>query len=487
MEVTPTRPPIRLDLCDAALLVAFAVLAAVGTRQASLLFADGAVSLAAAWLFDFWDLLLAQVPTRAVGLMALYGPAWVLRWALGPAAETYVVVAHILYFGVPLLLWLVIRAVQSHPAFARLYLCLALMLVFYPSELIVGLGIWLVWAAIVAKPGRSRAAVVLVTAGFAVPLAFTHPATGLISLLYMLTGGLLAAAGRPFPRQALIAAAAMTALLLCAFLVTDALLPPTNPTVTMVLATSRYFYIDPVWMAATLTVYPLLAVLSLLMLIPSLGAASARLRVRPFFVLCVAAFGLWFAANGTNLMTWIFARQTASYFLVLSLAFAIASPEARWLEEARRPLMLFAGVMVVASLSTGFDMALFDRAVEKRLAPIEQRAQTTPALIDLTDPATSPWESKFLRRLSLRGYFKWLAADDYLRDVVIPNYGGESPSLAFYTYFRSARGAVLYRTLDQQGDWVPLECAPVDRALVNARDDTDRRFLHFLSERYCVR
>ena len=268
MEVTPTWPPIRLDLCDAALLVAFAVLVAVYTRQASLLFADGAVSLAAAWLFDFWDLLLAQVPTRAVGLMALYGPAWVLRWALGPAAETYVVVAHILYFGVPLLLWLVIRAVQSHPAFARLYLCLALMLVFYPSELIVGLGIWLVWAAIVAKPGRSRAAVVLVTAGFAVPLAFTHPATGLISLLYMLTGGLLAAAGRPFPRQALIAAAAMTALLLCAFLVTDALLPPTNPTVTMVLATSRYFYIDPVWMAATLTVYPLLAVLSLLMLIP---------------------------------------------------------------------------------------------------------------------------------------------------------------------------------------------------------------------------
>ena len=94
---------------------------------------------------------------------------------------------------------------------------------------------------------------------------------------------------------------------------------------------------------------------------------------------------------------------------------------------------------------------------------------------------------KFLRRLSLRGYFKWLAAYDYLRDVVIPNYGGESPSLAFYTYFRSARGAVLYRTLDQQGDWVPLKCAPVDRALVNARDDTDRRFLHFLSERYCVR
>ena len=151
MEVTPTRPPTRLDLCDAALLVAFAVLAAVGIRQTSLLFADGAVSLAAAWLFNFWDLLLAQVPTRAVGLMALYGPVWVLRWALSPAAETYVVAAHILYFGVPLVLWLVIRAVQSHPAFARLYLCLALMLVFYPSELIVGLGIWLVWAAIVAK------------------------------------------------------------------------------------------------------------------------------------------------------------------------------------------------------------------------------------------------------------------------------------------------------------------------------------------------
>jgi hypothetical protein len=132
-------------------------------------------------------------------------------------------------------------------------------------------------------------------------------------------------------------------------------------------------------------------------------------------------------------------------------------------------------------------MALFDRAVEKRLGPIEQGAQAPPALIDLTDPATSPWESKSLPRLSLRGYFKWMAADDYLRDVVIPNYGGESPSLAFYTYFRSARRAVLYRTLDQQGDWVPFECAPVDRALANARDDTDRRLLQFLSERYCVR
>jgi len=35
--------------------------------------------------------------------------------------------------------------------------------------------------------------------------------------------------------------------------------------------------------------------------------------------------------------------------------------------------------------------------------------------------------------------------------------------------------------------WIPFEYAPVGRALLEARDELDRRFLAFLSERYCVR
>jgi len=484
MEVTSTPSPTRLDNCDAALLAAFAMVVAIGTWQRCLLVNDGAVFLTAGWLGNVWDLSLSQNPPRAVSLLAMFGPAWLLRGALGLSAEAYVVVAHLLYFTVPLLLWAAIRAVEPHPAFARLYLCLAMALVFFPSEVIVAIGLWLVWAAILVKPGRSRAFAVLATAGFAVPIAFTHPVTAAMSLLYLLAGGLLAATGRPFPRHALIGAAIMTVLLLGAFFLTDAWRSGGNPTGDAWLAAARYDYVDPVWMIATIGAYPLLALLWLLMLAPSLGVAIPHQRLPPILVLVIGALGLWFAANGSGLLTWIFARQTGPYVLALSLALAITSPPAQWLAEARRPIMLFACLMAVAALSYGFDLALFGRAVEARLATLTQRADAPPALLDSREPDTSPWGTQPAPRLALRGYFKWMAADHYVRDLVVPDYGGNRMTFAFYSYFRSGRRVVFYRPLDRE--WVPFVCAPVARALADTRDDIDRRFLRFLSEGYCV-
>jgi hypothetical protein len=485
MDITPTLPPTRLDSCDAALLLAFAVVTAIGTWQCCLLVNDGAVFLAAGWLGNVWDLSLSQNPPRAVSLLAMFGPAWALRSALDLSAETYVVVAHLLYFAVPLLLWLAIRGVEPHPAFARLYLCLAMALVFFPSEVIVAMGLWLIWAAIVARPGRSLAFAVLATVGFAAPISFTHALTALLSLLYLLAGGLLAATGRPFPRHALVAAAIMTVLLLGAFFLADAWQAGGNPTGNAWLEKSRYTYLDLGEMLATVILYPVLIALWLLLLAPGFGAAVAHRRLSSILVLAIGALGLWFAANGVDVVTWIFARRTGPYVLVVSLVLALALPAAQWLAAARRPFMLFAGVMAMASLSYGLDLALFDRAVEARLAPLVERAETPPAFADIAGPGTMPWQSRPVPRPLLRGYFKWMAVDDYVRDLVIPDYGGERMTIAFYSYFRSNRRAVLYRTLDNE--WVPFECAPVVRALADARDDIDRRFLRFLSEQYCVR
>ena len=126
-----------------------------------------------------------------------------------------------------------------------------------------------------------------------------------------------------------------------------------------------------------------------------------------------------------------------------------------------------------ASVSYAIDLFLFGRAIDRRLASISGFVAVPP----------SPAGERSLARI----YFKWAAAPDYVRDIVVPDYGGERMGAAFYTFFRSGRRAVLYRPLDRKGEWVPFECAPVDRALGRARDDIDRSFLRFLDDMYCVR
>jgi hypothetical protein len=73
-----------------------------------------------------------------------------------------------------------------------------------------------------------------------------------------------------------------------------------------------------------------------------------------------------------------------------------------------------------------------------------------------------------------------------VRDVVVPDYGGQRMTFAFYTFFRSNRRVVLFPALDRPGEWVPFECAPVDRALAKPYDAIDARMLRFIRERYCV-
>ena len=106
-------------------------------------------------------------------------------------------------------------------------------------------------------------------------------------------------------------------------------------------------------------------------------------------------------------------------------------------------------------------------------------------LIAFTHPGIAPPPPT--ERTSAHIYFKWLAAPNYVRDIVLPDYGSRRMGFAFYTFFRSNRRAVLYRPLDRRGEWIPFECAPVDRALTRARDEIDRQFLAFLSKNYCVR
>ncbi len=164
----------------------------------------------------------------------------------------------------------------------------------------------------------------------------------------------------------------------------------------------------------------------------------------------------------------------------MALALALASPASTWLVAARLPLTIFSAVIAVAAVSYTIDLALFGRAADARLAPLYADAGPAPRIVDV-GPPVSP-----LKRTVTHVLFKWAAGPDYVRDVVVPDYGGDRMTFAFYTFFRSDRRAVLFRPLTRRGEWVPFECAPVDRALIHARDDIDRRFLRFIRERYCV-
>ena len=56
----------------------------------------------------------------------------------------------------PLALWLVLRAVEPHRLFSRLYLAIVLALIYFPTELIAGAGLWLIWMALIVDPRAQR-------------------------------------------------------------------------------------------------------------------------------------------------------------------------------------------------------------------------------------------------------------------------------------------------------------------------------------------
>jgi len=295
-------------------------------------------------------------------------------------------------------------------------------------------------------------------------------------LLFALVGGALRLLGRPFPPRLAIAAAAMGGALLVAYFVTSALFHPSNPTVALNQGFNKFDYINPIWLLATLALFPTLAALWLLLLAPGLEAAAARWRLAPAAIVIIAGLGLWFAAAGTGPLTWLYARHTASHVLALALALALVSPAA-WLVAARRPLMLYAAITALAAVSYNVDLFLFGRFVDNHVRP---------GVTDVDAPAAA-WPARFSEPYGERSYLKWGAGRDYQRDVVVPLYDWYQVTLAFYSFFRSDRESVLFHPLGRPGDWIPFECAALDRARPRAHDAGDRMFLDFLSDRYCVR
>lgn len=466
--------PTAFDRTDAALLGAYLLAAALGTWTNCLLFHDGAVYLTAAWLGDAWDLFYSQFPTRVVSTLLEFGPAWALRSGTTLSSDAFMLAAHILYFAGPLALWLVLRAVEPHRVFSRLYLAITLMMIYFISEMIAGLGLWLIWFALLTDPGRARVTKIAVTLAIAPLLIFTHPGVGMLSVVLALLGVALLLLGRPFPRPLAVAAGLMGALLIAAYLATSSSMAPTNPSITPHLQINRHDYINPKWMLVTFVLFPMIPAVWLLLVAPGLESARARWRLSPRAVLIVAFAGAWFAAAGTGLLLWLYARHTAPHILALALALALTGSPV-WLTAARLPLVFCAAIGAIAAVSYNADLYLFGRFIDRHLQP------------GIVDVATfhPRWPPPIADRDVVRTYVKWAAAPDYVRDVVVSEQDWYRLALAFYSYFRSGRQSVLYHALDRRGDWIPYECAAIAR--VEPRDDKDRAFVAFLAERYCVR
>ncbi len=460
---------------DKALLGAFLLAALLGTWTRCLLLNDGAVLMSAGWFGDAWHLYFDQITGRAVSVLMLFGPAWAARAVLGLGADAYLTLAHALYFAVPLALWLVLRAVERNRLFSRLYLAIVLVLMYFPSELIVGIGLWLIWLALLSDATRPTRDVVMATLLLGAVMAFTHPALALMSILYVVAGSLLGALGRPPPPRSLVAAVALSVLLLAAYFATSRWLPPTNPTITAALGTGRYDYINPAWMLKTLAFFPMLAALWFLLLVPGAVAAGIRWRIVRPATLVVAALGLWCAVAGTGLMTWIYARPTAAYVLVLAVLLALPAP-VEWLRQAERPLMLFAAICAVAVVSYSVDLFLFGRFLDRELTP------------GVTDVAAlpDPWPSRRPEPAAARILFKYAAGQHYVRDVVMPTYDWFRVVLPFYSFFRSGRQSVLFHQPGGATQWLPFACADVAETLEHAHDAQDRMFLEFTARRYCA-
>lgn len=468
---------LRLAAIDRLLLLAFLAVTVLGMATSCLMVNDGAVFVAAQWLGDPWDLYLRQVASRGLSVLLTFGPAWAARSLFGLSSGTFIVLAHALYFAVPLAFWGLIRAIEPHPAFARLYLAISMVLVYFPSELIVGIGLWMIWAALLASPGRRGSQAALATLGLGIAMVFTHPATILMTVLYTAVGAALSFSGRPFPPRTWLAAAAMVVLLTVGYLATSTLLPSTNPTIVRAWAENGSSYIDPWWMLATIGRSPMLAALWLLLLVPGANALGLRWQATPAAVLAIAAFGLWFAVNGVTQVTWITTRHAAVHVLALALALAVTTPAAAWTAQASRALGLYAAIVVAAALSYGVDMTLLEHYVEHRLAPgyVDAEALRDPTWPPQRQPATFE-----------RVVFKWTAGADYVRDVVVPDYDWYLLTLAFQSYFLSDRTAVLFHRISEAG-WVPFECPPVRRALAQPHDERDTAFLRFILDTgYCV-
>lgn len=354
-----------LQWVDWALVVAYLIGAVLGTATSCLMVHDGAVLLTAAWLGNAWDIYFSQNASRTVSTLMMFGPIWGLRHVLGLSSEAFIALGHCLYFAGPLLLWAVLRLLEPNRLFSRLFLAMALALVYFLTELVIGAAFWMMWMAIVANPERSNRAAAVATLVLGAGMALSHPTTGLMSLVCLLALGGLALLGRPLPRRIAIATAALTVMLIAAYFAESAWLPATNPTILIAVDRIRYDYVDPRWMLATLVLFPMLAALWLLMLAPGINALNGRWKFSAPAIAVIAIFGAWFAAAGTGLLTWLYARHTGSYILVVATLLALTGPVA-WMKEATR-LIFYAAILAVSFVSYNWDLVQFGRFVDRHL------------------------------------------------------------------------------------------------------------------------
>ncbi|WP_147156515.1 hypothetical protein [Reyranella soli] len=222
MKVTLPPPPARFELPDLALLGTLLIVAVIGSSQMSLMVIDAAAHITAAWLGNAWALFYDQVTGRAVSTLLAFGLAWALGGLVDMPARVFVIVAHVLYFAVPLVFFLVLRAVELQRIFSRLYLAAALVLVFFNSEQIAGMGLWMIWLAVLDHPQRSRQAKAITTIVIAPLLVFTHPAMAITCVVFAVGGFALRVLDRPFPLQLAITSAAMGVLVTAGYFASSA-------------------------------------------------------------------------------------------------------------------------------------------------------------------------------------------------------------------------------------------------------------------------
>lgn len=459
-----------MERTDKALLAAFLAAAVLGSAGLCLLVNDGAIFVVAGWLGDSWDLYLHQVASRSVSTMLSFGPAQFVLGIVPLSASAFAVLAHAFYFAMPLALWLVLRSVEPHRVFSRLYLAIVLALLYFPSEAIIGIGLWMIWLALANDPQRGLATVAAATAGLGLALVLTHPAIAAMTLIYLVVGASLTVLGKPLDRRSLFAAAALLVLLIAGNLAAGRLLAPTHPQIVAALASGRQAYLDPIAMIGEVGRFMSIGVLWLLLLGPGL---VGRFGLVPLTVLAIV--GLWSAAAGTNLLAYLAARHTAPYILALAATLALASP-GRWLEDARRGFALYAAIAVTAAISYAYDLRLFGQYIDQRMTPGYANVETL----------AEPWPAPYMKSSLAHMFFKWGAEPDYVRDVVVPTYDWYRITLAIYSFFRSDRRGVLFHPPRGTGDWLPFERDGVQRAEARARDEADRRFLEFLAATYSV-
>ena len=115
-------------------------------------------------------------------------------------------------------------------------------MIYFPTELIFGAGVWLIWLALVSDPARSTAGVVRATLLLGAVMAFTHPALALMGLFFVAAGLALPLFGQRLPTRSLAAVAVLSVALLAFYLAAAHWLPPTNPTDGASQETNRFAY-----------------------------------------------------------------------------------------------------------------------------------------------------------------------------------------------------------------------------------------------------